>query len=191
MSTDGKYISTIKTSKASDSHAYLMPTSCHPAHICKNIPKGVMKRIKRNCSNVTDCESMYSDYSQYLYSRGYSEDIVGYAISQARETPREDLLGISGYSTPESTIRKYPLIMKFNPMLPPIAKYIRENLHILKLTPETNKLFNSDSIFVSYKIEANIKSLISKNRYVTKSDNIVSGPSDIPSVPGDAGCVRF
>ena len=47
--TDCNYnIGTIQTSKACDSHAYLMPTSCHPAHICKNIPSGVMKRIKRN-----------------------------------------------------------------------------------------------------------------------------------------------
>ena len=46
----------------------------------------------------------------------------------------------------------YPLIVKFNPR--------RENLHILELTPETNMLFNGDSLFVSYKMESNIKSLI-------------------------------
>ena len=39
-------ITTAMYSKPSDTHAYLLPTSNHPTHICKNIPNSVMKRVR-------------------------------------------------------------------------------------------------------------------------------------------------
>ena len=56
--------------------------------------------------------------------------------------------------------------MKFNQKLPRLAKIIRDNLHVLKLTPESKKMYNSQSLFVSYKMERNLKSLIFKNKYI-------------------------
>ena len=50
VSVTGQKITTAMYSKPSDTHAYLLPTSNHPTHICKNIPNGVMKRVTRNCS---------------------------------------------------------------------------------------------------------------------------------------------
>lgn len=190
VSTAGKCIETSMYSKSSDSHAYLMPTSCHPTHICKNIPKGVMKRVKRNCSNEVACELAFEEYKQYLSTRGYSGDLIDGAIGQARGTSRESLLGISVSEAPKSSSRKYPLIMKFNPRLPPMSKFVRENLHVLELTPETKKLFNSDSMFVSYKMENNIKSMITKNRYVIKPDMSNTNNEQIgSSLPDDVGSV--
>ena len=87
VSTVGKCIETKMHSKSSDSHAYLLPTSCHPSHICRNIPKGVMKRIKRNCTSEVECESAFEEYKQYLCSREYSGEIVDEAICQARDPP--------------------------------------------------------------------------------------------------------
>ena len=64
-----------------------------------------------------------------------------------------------------------------------MSKYIRENLHILELTPETSKLFNRNSIFVSYKMESNINSLICRNKFVNKSKHTVQleGVEDVLS----------
>ena len=59
--------------------------------------------------------------------------------------------------------------MKFNPKLPPMSKFIRDHMHILQLTAESNNLFNKDSIFVAYKMERNILSLITRNKF--KSSN--------------------
>ena len=39
-------ITTAMYSKPSDSHAYLLPSSNNPTHICKNIPNSVMKRVR-------------------------------------------------------------------------------------------------------------------------------------------------
>ncbi len=51
-----------------------------------------------------------------------------------------------------------------------MAKFITENISILELTPETSKIFNRDTLFVAYKMEKNINSLICKNKFTVKSD---------------------
>ena len=83
-------------SKSSDSHSYLMPTAYHPmhnAHICKNIPKGVTKHIKRNYTRDAECELAFEEYKTYLCARDYSGEIIDEAICQAKEVHREVLLG--------------------------------------------------------------------------------------------------
>ena len=167
LSTQGCTVVTAMHSKSSDTHAYLLPTSCHPSHICKNIPKGVMKRVRRNCSEDETREATYCEYKQYLLERDYNEVLIDEAIDLAEQTSRDVLLGKSD-EAPKSSSRKYPLITKFNSKLPPMSKFIRENLHILELTPETSKLFNKNSVFVSYKMENNILSMITKNKFKSK-----------------------
>lgn len=172
-------------SKPCDSHAYLLPTSCHPTHICKNIPSGVMKRVCRNCTEKTDSLEAMEKFGHYLRDRQYSEETIQEAKTKALETPRDKLIGLTKSKSSKSS-RKYPLIIKFNQRLPPMSKFIKQNLHILDLTNETKNIFNSDSIFVSYRMESNIKSLICKNKYTKKlsDDPIVASNS----MDNDFGC---
>ena len=44
------YIQTDVSSKPTDSHLYLKPSSAHPKHVFKAIPYGVATRLKGNCS---------------------------------------------------------------------------------------------------------------------------------------------
>ena len=37
--------------KPTDTHQYLLPTSCHPKHCCKNIPYSLALRLRRICSD--------------------------------------------------------------------------------------------------------------------------------------------
>lgn len=172
-------------SKPCDSHAYLLPTSCHPAHICKNIPIGVMKRLRRNCSDDTDFKSATIEYSQYLKDRQYNESVIQEAIKSAKDCTREDLIGINrnGQNSSNSSNNKYPLVIKFNQKLPPMAKIIRDNLHVLELTNESRQMFNDRSLFVSYKMESNIKSLICKNKYIKMSE---AAPNE--TIENNHGC---
>ncbi len=198
LSVKGTRVETSMYSKDSDTHAYLLPTSCHPTHICRNIPKGVMKRVRRNCSEDDTRLQTYQEYKQHLLRRNYNLELIDEAIKLAEDTPREDLMGLTNNNGNSGKGRKFPLIVKFNPKLPPMAKFINENLHILDLTPETNKLFNNDSVFVSYKIEQNILSMITKNRFKCKSSCSVSpqqqsnsqGDITVVSNAGCFGCVK-
>ena len=169
LTVKGTHIETSMYSKPSDTHAYLMPSSCHPTHICKNIPQGVMKRVRRNCSEESVRKETYIEYKQYLLLRNYDKELIEEAIQLAEATPRERLFGLDLDTNNPRKPRKFPAIIKFNPRLPPLSKFIHENLHILDLTPETKKLFNKDTVFVSYKTEQNILSMITKNRFKRES----------------------
>ena len=167
ISVAGPMLMTSMYSKPSDTHAYLMPTSCHPSHVCRNIPKGVMKRVKRNCSEVTVCHQGYLEYKNFLLNRGYNGQLIDTAIADAEATPRDQLIGLTDKESKASSpsAKQFPLVMKFNPRLPPMAKFIHQHLHILDLSEQTKKLFNKSSLFVSYRMERNILSLITSNKF--------------------------
>ena len=37
--------------KPTDTHQYLLPSSCHPKHCNRNVPYSLARRIRRICSN--------------------------------------------------------------------------------------------------------------------------------------------
>ena len=57
--------------KPTDSHQYLLPTSCHPPHCSKNIPYSLALRIRRICSDDETFEKRVKDLSEQLKNRGY------------------------------------------------------------------------------------------------------------------------
>ena len=184
LSAVGPMIMTSMYSKSSDTHAYLMPTSCHPSHVCRNIPKGVMKRVKRNCTEETTCQEGYAEYREYLVHRGYNEDLIDRAIEEADSTSRWKLIGLE--QKEESTSvppRQFPLVMKFNPRLPPMSKFVNKHKHVLQLTNQTSRLFSGSSIFVSYKMERNILSMICKNKFRVEQDTQPFEPIPVPLGP--------
>jgi hypothetical protein len=95
LSTKERAVVTSMYSKSSDTHAYLRPTSFHPAHICKNIPKGVMKRVRQNCSESEMRATAYEEYKQHLLRRDYNIDLIEEAIQLAESTSRDSLMGIT------------------------------------------------------------------------------------------------
>ena len=168
-----------------------MPTSCHPTHVCRNIPKVVTKRIKRNCSSDLKCEEGFTECKEYLEKRGYNNQLIEEAITEAKATPREQLIGLAKKNQDSSSGRQFPLVIRFNPRLPPMSKYIQKHNHILGLTSQTKKLFTKSSLFVSYRTEKNILGLITCNKFkecplppaanVDPPDNIPHTSLDDPS----------
>ena len=176
-------------SKSSDTHAYLMPTSCHPAHVCRNIPKGVMKRVKRNCTEDNTCEEGFLEYKQHLLNRGYNSSLIDQAIHDARATPREQLLGLVEKDKSSTTATKqYPLVVKFNPKLPPMSRFLHQHMHVLELTEQTKTLFNKKSLFVSYRMERNILSMTTCNKFKEEpspSGSTIANPVHLSPTPPD------
>jgi len=191
VSTGGPMVLTQMYSKSSDTHAYLMPESCHPTHVCRNIPKGVMKRVKRNCTEESTCEEGFLEYKQHLLNRGYDSSLVDQAIQDARATPRDQLLGMVENDTSLPAKKQFPLVMKFNPRLPPMSRFIHQHLHVLELTERTKSLFNKKSMFVSYKMEKNILSMTTCNKFKEEPSPSSGAPLiSAPTQPDDPnwGC---
>ena len=72
-----------------------------------------------------------------------------------------------------------------------MSKFISQNLHILELTPESSKMFNKSSLFVSYRMEKNILSMITKNKFRSRVNDLTV--QEVPQDPpenSDWGCFK-
>ena len=78
--------------KPTDSHQYLLPTSCHPPHCSKNIPYSLALRIRRICSDDETFEKRSKDLSEQLKQRGYQKQVIDQAIEKVRHMERQYLL---------------------------------------------------------------------------------------------------
>ncbi|KAL5247624.1 hypothetical protein ACHWQZ_G019491 [Mnemiopsis leidyi] len=97
---------------------------------------------------------------------------------EADATSREQLLGLveKEDNYPSAPRKQFPLVIKFNPRLPPMSKFINRHLNVLELTNQTKSLFNKSSLFVSYRMEKNILNMITSNKF--KSDSpVVASPA--------------
>jgi hypothetical protein len=71
--------------KPTEINQYLLTSSCHPAHVTKNIPFSLALRIVRICSNH---DHRLDELKQLLVSRGYKAGMV----NDARNIPRQEAL---------------------------------------------------------------------------------------------------
>ena len=67
---DGKLTSDLYK-KPTDRAQYLLPSSCHPSHICDNIPYSLALRLVRICSTKMALDKRLAELKDMLLSRGY------------------------------------------------------------------------------------------------------------------------
>ena len=89
---DENRISTDLYTKPMDTHQYLLPTSCHPKHCCKNIPYSLALRLRRICSDSNTFELRAKELTNQLHRRGYLKQDIASAIDKARQRSRDALL---------------------------------------------------------------------------------------------------
>ena len=147
-------LETMVYSKPCDPHAYLLPTSYHPIHICESIPFSVLSRVKKICSEPEKLKECTAEYIKYLKERGYSDSVINKALEKLEGKTREELIEKKSETQNEKRKRNYPLVMKYNVKLPPTNKIIKRHEHILTLREETANLFPTGSIF--YPIKSNL-----------------------------------
>jgi hypothetical protein len=69
--------------KETDRIQYLLPNSCHPAHICKNVPYSLALRLVRICSEKETLKKRLGELESMLLSRKYNRNIVKEALVKA------------------------------------------------------------------------------------------------------------
>ena len=70
------------TLKPTDSHFYLIASSCHPSHVLKNIPKGQFIRLRRICSRKSDYLLNSEILCKKFIERGFHEKELKKTIKQ-------------------------------------------------------------------------------------------------------------
>ena len=133
-------------SKKSDTHSYLVPTSCHKYHIIHNIPYNIARRVIQNNSEKQNYETDKTKYTKYLTDRGYNVKMVNDSFKRAEEIDRRQLYA---KKTDNGNKTCTPLVIDDNPKLPPMTKIINNNINILTLDANLLKIIPKD-IFPKY-----------------------------------------
>ena len=110
--------------KETDRNQYLLTSSCHPVHICDNIPYSLALRIVRICVLPTDREKRFAELKQMLLDRDYKSKSIDAAIEKARSVNREDAL--KKVVTTKSDDRVV-FVTHFDPRLPSITNIVRKH----------------------------------------------------------------
>ncbi|XP_071139779.1 uncharacterized protein [Mytilus edulis] len=82
-------ISTDLYSKPTDTHQYLSPKSCDPAHLTKSIPYSQALRVKRICSNTETTKRQLRKLETRLKKRGYKHRNIKKKLSESEVNSEE------------------------------------------------------------------------------------------------------
>ena len=116
--------------KPTDTHQYLLPTSCHPKHCCKNIPYSLALRLRRICSDSNTFELRAKELTNQLQRGGYLKQDIASAIDKARQRSRDALLSYRPKSAEVGTI--LPYVLTYHPDLPKVRDNVDKNMSIIE-----------------------------------------------------------
>ena len=71
---------------------YLLPSSCHPGHITRNIPYSLAYRLRRICSNEDQFKIRLQELKNDLLSRNYNAKVIEDAFKRVRDISRAEAI---------------------------------------------------------------------------------------------------
>ena len=128
---DGTILHTDLYTKPTDTHQYLLPSSCHLRYWTSSMPYSQALRLRSICSKKEDFRKRIGELKTYLIARGYREDCVDRQIERAALTPRTNTF--TPHTEPRSPIQRVSLVITYYPSLRNTAK-IPPNLTYLRKT---------------------------------------------------------
>ena len=138
--------------KPVDAHQYLLPSSCHPRHIVKNLPKGLAIRTKRICSNPDTCEKRFDELRCHLKKRNYKTDVIEKAFTDTRALDRDSLL----HYREKRKNSRVPFVVTYHPDGPNFAQIIRKHWGIIESVDEVKQVLG-DMPMVAFRRPKNIR----------------------------------
>ena len=124
--------------KETDRNQYLLPSSCHPAHVTENIPFSLAMRIVRICALKEDREKRFLELKDLLLARDYKQKIIEAAIQKARNIPRKEALKKVHR---EKTSTRPVFIINFDPRLPSISGIVNKHWRTMVQDPRLKEIF--------------------------------------------------
>ena len=100
---DDGYLQTTLFTKPTKKLQYLLPSSCHPGHISKNIPYSLAYRLRRIESVEANFENNLEHLRDNLLVRGYKKCYIACAFDKAGTLDRASILHKSCYTKSIST----------------------------------------------------------------------------------------
>ena len=150
------FIETDLYKKSSAKVQYLLPQSCHPSHICKNIPYSLGYRLLRICSKEETFKQRLQELKEDLISRSYHIKVIQEAFDRLKEVSRTDALK---KVTREQKSSRDVLSITYHPALPPISQLVKKHHKVMIQEPSLQRCFPKPSM-VGYKRAQNLSNLL-------------------------------
>ena len=125
--------------KSTDTHQYLLPSSCHPKLCSRNVPYSLALRIRRICLNPDTFESRATELLDQLRRRGYNIQSISTATSKARSQRRDDLLCYKPKPKPSGPL--IPFVLTYHPEPPKVKEIVNKHWPIIESSKRLNKIF--------------------------------------------------
>ncbi len=114
-------------SKPTDTHQYLLSSSCHPRHCKNSLPYSQALRMKRICSDSGTMETRFLELTEYFVGRGYNRMSVTAQINKARLIDRNEAL----LPKVKNATKKTPLVVTYNPTLANIGHILYRHFSLI------------------------------------------------------------
>ena len=164
-------IQTTLYTKPSDTCAYTVPSSCHPKHVCMNIPNGVAMTIKRICSEESEYIKHRDIAIKNFGERGYNEEFVREIFKKYDDMDRKLLLGGPEINeelkvdSKAGSSRCIPLVLDFHPSFSGASKSLNKHKHLLDLDTNLNSVINKKNLFVTFRKSKSLGGMLVHSRY--------------------------
>ena len=136
--------------------AYLLPSSCHPGFICRNIPYSLAYRLVRIESTQEGLERNLDKLKEELLSRGYSRGGVEAAMDRARGLSRMVALE----KVPRPSNQRPVFCLPYDPRLPSIASILRKRHKALLSRDVDAREYFPEPPLVTYTRTKNLRDLV-------------------------------
>ena len=103
---------------------YLLPSSCHVATVCDNIPFSLCLRIIRICSEPEARDRKLAELKTLLLAREYRPGVINSAIERAKAIPREKALE---RVVKNKTSDRPVFVVRYHPPLPSVTKITQKH----------------------------------------------------------------
>jgi hypothetical protein len=174
-------------SKPTDTHQYLLTSSCHPKHCCKNITYSLALRIRRICSNDSTFEKRAEELSKHLLRRGYCNDSVSRAIQKARNQERSDVLQYKP-KTNNNTGSVLPFVLTYHPDLINVKETITKHWPTIESSSKLNKMFPTKPI-IAYRRPKSLRDYLVRARLKQDNEEKIIGHSGPCNKPRCKTCI--
>ena len=151
------YIETDLFRKTTAKVQYLLPSSCHPSFLTKNIPYSLAYRLLRICSKPEVFQQRLLELKDDLISRSYHIKVIEQAFERIKGISRSEALKRVDHK--KDTGRE-PLVVTFHPNMPPLHKLIKKHHNVMiNEDMRLQRCFKEPSI-VAFKRSQNLRVLI-------------------------------
>lgn len=138
--------------KKTDRNSYLPITSGHHPLWLKNIPKGQIMRVKRNCSEETEFFLQSKILTERFEAKGYKPEMLKKVVEEVAALPRAVCLQEASQEMPSKKVNnrndEWGFISQFHSQYKEVEDIFRKHWHILLMDKKLTNVLPSAPQFI-------------------------------------------